>query len=293
MLSATSTRDFGGARYAPRSSSSAGSAPTWSSAIGCSSTARTRRPAKKPNPFVHLYAQLRGTFELAGAAAVHRPRSATCSRRPSSIACMPGRATFRSFGDAVRDRRDRACRPRICAAPVGLEHGPLELPAAVWDAYARPRGRTAARPALHELIARLGEAGVLSHDLTRERRRERARAVRAAVDGDEAALRGPRDVGVAQADRDDRAAVAAPARPRPRRSVAHVRPVRRRLPRCDARAAAARRRACSCRRRDGTPSDVARTVGYGSLDAMGRAFRDANLPSPSVVQEAVRFTRAI
>ena len=25
----------------------------------------------------------------------------------------------------------------------------------------------------------------------------------------------------------------------------------------------------------GTPSDVARTVGYGSLDAMGRAFRDA------------------
>ena len=38
-----------------------------------------------------------------------------------------------------------------------------------------------------------------------------------------------------------------------------------------------------------TPSDVARTIGYGSLDAMGRAFRDANLPSPSVVQEAVRF----
>jgi AraC-like DNA-binding protein len=38
-----------------------------------------------------------------------------------------------------------------------------------------------------------------------------------------------------------------------------------------------------------TPSEVARHVGYGSLDAMGRAFRDANLPSPSVVQEAVRF----
>ena len=40
---------------------------------------------------------------------------------------------------------------------------------------------------------------------------------------------------------------------------------------------------------DGTPSDVARAVGYGSLDAMGRAFRDAQLPAPSVVQDAVRY----
>jgi AraC-like DNA-binding protein len=39
----------------------------------------------------------------------------------------------------------------------------------------------------------------------------------------------------------------------------------------------------------GTPSDVARAIGYGSLDAMGRAFRDAQLPAPSVVQEAVRY----
>jgi len=40
------------------------------------------------------------------------------------------------------------------------------------------------------------------------------------------------------------------------------------------------------------PSDVARAVGYGSLDAMGRAFRDAQLPAPSVVQEAVRYPDA-
>jgi len=39
----------------------------------------------------------------------------------------------------------------------------------------------------------------------------------------------------------------------------------------------------------GTPSEVAKAVGYGSLDAMGRAFRDAKLPAPSVVQEAVRY----
>jgi len=38
-----------------------------------------------------------------------------------------------------------------------------------------------------------------------------------------------------------------------------------------------------------TPSDVARVVGYGSLDAMGRAFRDSQLPAPSLVHGAVRY----
>jgi AraC-like DNA-binding protein len=34
--------------------------------------------------------------------------------------------------------------------------------------------------------------------------------------------------------------------------------------------------------------EIARTVGYGSSDAMARAFRDAGLPSPSDVQASVR-----
>ena len=36
-------------------------------------------------------------------------------------------------------------------------------------------------------------------------------------------------------------------------------------------------------------SEVARIVGYGSADAMGRAFRDAGLPAPSVVRDEVRY----
>lgn len=36
-----------------------------------------------------------------------------------------------------------------------------------------------------------------------------------------------------------------------------------------------------------TVEDVARTVGYGGADAMGRAFRDAKLPSPATVRRAV------
>ncbi len=38
-----------------------------------------------------------------------------------------------------------------------------------------------------------------------------------------------------------------------------------------------------------TPAEVARAVGYGSLDAMARGFRDAGLPAPAIVRDAVRF----
>jgi transcriptional regulator GlxA family with amidase domain len=37
-----------------------------------------------------------------------------------------------------------------------------------------------------------------------------------------------------------------------------------------------------------TVADVAAAVGYGSAIAMARAFRDASLPAPSVVQAALR-----
>lgn len=38
-----------------------------------------------------------------------------------------------------------------------------------------------------------------------------------------------------------------------------------------------------------TATEVARQVGYRSLEAMGAAFREARLPAPSVVHEQVRF----
>jgi transcriptional regulator GlxA family with amidase domain len=42
---------------------------------------------------------------------------------------------------------------------------------------------------------------------------------------------------------------------------------------------------------DASVTDVATAVGYGSVDAMSRAFRDAGLPPPSVVQEQLRAAR--
>jgi len=38
-----------------------------------------------------------------------------------------------------------------------------------------------------------------------------------------------------------------------------------------------------------TATEVAQQVGYNSLEAMGRAFRDAKMPAPSVVQQQVAF----
>lgn len=39
---------------------------------------------------------------------------------------------------------------------------------------------------------------------------------------------------------------------------------------------------------DASVADVATAVGYGSADAMSRAFRDAGLPAPSFIQEKIR-----
>lgn len=39
----------------------------------------------------------------------------------------------------------------------------------------------------------------------------------------------------------------------------------------------------------GTATEVAELVGYKSIDAMGRAFRDAKLPPPSAVQDAICY----
>lgn len=39
--------------------------------------------------------------------------------------------------------------------------------------------------------------------------------------------------------------------------------------------------------REATIAEVAQRVGYGSVDALGRAFRDAGLPSPHAIRELV------
>jgi AraC-like DNA-binding protein len=244
-------------------------------------------PAKKSTPFVHLFAQLQGGFMVAGAG-THAAPCAFILAETEFDRVQSDSTTFRSFGapGEVVEIRLSANDLRL---PVGIGRGAIELPTTVWDAY-RELAQSGSEAALHQLIVRLGEANIVSTDLTSSIvTAEPDRYLRiwktlkpfyndlamstslkqiAVIAGLSLRQLGrdlgdfTRDFGLGGGFRDAtrvlrlRAAVLFLSAP------------------------------------GATPSDIARLVGYGSLDAMGRAFRDAKLPAPSVVQEAVRFTEA-
>jgi AraC-like DNA-binding protein len=242
-------------------------------------------PAKWVSSNAHLFAQLHGMFHLAGAEPITAPCAFVLAETEFDRV-VRGALTFRSYGArcTIIEARVPAADLRL---PVGLAHGPIALPDAVWAAYHTLEAqRTEA--AVHELIAALGAADLLSRDLiasvvaTEPERFVRLWAVmRPLYQGlatsaslkQIAALAG---LSLRQLGRDLRELT----------STFGLFGVGFR----DAmRVLRLRAAVLLLSAPDGTPSDVARTIGYGSLDAMGRAFRDAHLPAPSIVQEAVRF----
>ncbi len=241
-------------------------------------------PAKKPSAFVHLYASLGGSFSVNGST-VTGPHAWVLAETEFDRV-LPGSTTFRSWGApcTIVELRVPAADLR---RPVGLCHGPLELPPGVWDAYAAlPAART--EQALHQLIARLGEAGVLSCDLTSSVvAAEPERFVRLWQ-----VLRPLYEDLATSASLKQIAIVAKLSLRQLGRDLGD-------LTRTFGLFGAGFRDAMRVLRLraavlllsapGGTPSDVAKAVGYGSLDAMGRAFRDAQLPAPSVVQDSVRY----
>jgi AraC-like DNA-binding protein len=242
-------------------------------------------PAAKPGHFVHLYATLRGTFAAAGLPVIEG-RQAYVLAESELDRVVAGSRTFRSFGAPgviVELRVPAADLHR----PAGIDHGQVELPDAVWDAYHTLEvERTEA--ALHQLILRLGEAQILSRELT---------ASVVSVEPE----RFVRLWTVLQPLYEDLATSAS------LKQIATIAGLSLRqlgrdlgdLTRTfglfgggfrDAMRVLRLRAACLLLSAPtATPSEVARVVGYGSLDAMGRAFRDANLPAPSVVHGAVRY----
>jgi AraC-like DNA-binding protein len=242
-------------------------------------------PAKKPSAFVHLYATLNGNFAVDRGQAIEG-RSAYVLAETEFDRMVPGAHTFRSWGapGTICELRVPATDLRL---PVGIGHGPIELPPAVWDAYA---ALEAARdePALHQLIVRLGEAGVLSRDLTSSvvatepERFSRLWTVLRPLYEDLATSASLKQIAIVaklslrQLGRDlgdlTRTFGLFGAGFRDAMRVLRLRAA-----------------VLLLSAPGGTPSDVAKAVGYGSLDAMGRAFRDAQLPPPSVVQESVRY----
>ncbi len=288
MLSATSTREFAGSKL--------------SSTIFLERRLRmhvVRRerlvydsayaPAAKPiNNVAHLYAQLSGTFHPTGGEPV-TGRQVWALAESEFDRVVAGSRTFRSYGEDTMVVEIRVPIPDLHRA-AGLDHGPLELPTDVWSAYEAVHDNPS-EPALHQLIVRLGEAGVLSKNITRsivsvepERFVRLWEVMRPLYEDLETSASLKQIATIArlslrQLGRDlgdlSRTFNLFGGGFRDAMKVLRLRAATLLLSAPHA-----------------TPSEVAKTVGYGSLDAMGRAFRDARLPSPSAVQEAVRFSTA-
>ena len=241
--------------------------------------------ARAASTFVHVYASLSGTLALAGAAPITGPQAYVLAESEFERV-GPGTRTFRSYGapGVIVELRVPAADVR---RPIGLDHGPLELPPAAWDAY-HALERAPGEPALHRLIGALGAARVLSDDLTASVvPEEPERFVRLW-----AALRPLyQDLATSASLKQ----IAVIARLSLRQLGRDLGDLTRTFGlfgggfRDAMRVLRLRAAVLLLSAPGGTPSDVARAVGYGSLDAMGRAFRDAQLPAPSVVQDAVRY----
>jgi AraC-like DNA-binding protein len=242
-------------------------------------------PIKAPGPHVHLFAQLSGTFTIAGTPPITAPCAFVLAETEFDRV-VPGALTFRSSG-----QRCTIIEARVPAADlrrsVGLGHGQVALPDSVWAAY-HALHDAPSEAAVHALIGALGDTGVLSRDLT------------ASVVANEP----ERFHRVWEVMRPLYQSLSASASLKQLSTLAglSLRQLGRDLTdltrtfglfgagfREMMRVLRLRAAVLLLSAPDGTPSDVARTVGYGSLDAMGRAFRDAHLPAPSIVQEAVRY----
>lgn len=242
-------------------------------------------PAKKASAFVHVYAQLAGSLAIDRGAAIPAPRAYVLAETEFDRV-LPGSTTFRSWGTpgTIVELRVPASSLR---RPIGLQHGALELPTAVWDAY-YALAATPTEQALHHLMVQLGAADVLTQDLTSSVvPEEPERFVRLWQ-----VLRPLYEDLATSASLKQIAIVAKLSLRQLGRDLGD-------LTRTFGLFGAGFRDAMRVLRLraavlllsapDGSPSEVAKAVGYGSLDAMGRAFRDAQLPAPSVVQDAVRF----
>jgi AraC-like DNA-binding protein len=288
MLSATSKRMFGGSNFA--------STIFLERKLRAHVVRRDRLvydsryapPGKKPNQVAHLFVQLQGTFAPVGGTAV-TGRQAWVLAESEFDRVLPGSRTFQSFGDQAVVVEIRVPIGDI-HRPAGIDHGPIELPDPVWAAYEALEAAPT-EPALYALVHRLSDAGVLSKDL----------AASVVTEEPERFAR----LWTVMKPLYEEMSTSASLKQIATIARLSLRQLGRDLGdlsktfglfgggfRDASRVIRLRAATLFLSAPNTTPSDVARAVGYGSLDAMGRAFRDANLPSPSVVQEAVRFRSA-
>jgi AraC-like DNA-binding protein len=242
-------------------------------------------PMRAATACVHVYASLCGSFQPGGAAAIAGPQVYVLDETEFDR-IVPGAATFRSWGAPGVIVELRIPKTDI-RRPIGLARGPIALPAAAWDAY-HALERAPGEAALHRLIVELGAAGVLSADLTASvvaeepERFARLWSVMRPLYQDLATSASLKQIAML-------AGLSLRQLGRDLRDLTRTFGLFGGGFRDAMRVLRLRAAVLLLSAPDGSPSDVARAVGYGSLDAMGRAFRDAQLPAPSVVQEAVTY----
>lgn len=253
-------------------------------------------PAKKPSAFVHVYAHVRGDFAWSGKSVGAGHAFVLAETEFDRV--QPSSLTFRSSGApaVIVEVRVPLAALRV---PVGLAHGPLALPDRAWDAYrALDTAFTGGAPLaelghhLRAVLGELGRANVLATDLIdsvvaeEPDRYQRLWNVLRPLYEDYATSASLKQISTL--------------------AKLSLRQLGRDLGdltrdfgmfgggfRDTMRVLRLRAAVLLLSAPDATPGDVAKTVGYGSLDAMGRAFRDAELPAPSTVQQAVRYSLAV
>ena len=239
---------------------------------------------------VHLFAQLSGTvvpsYEPGRPSAPLAAPVAFVLREAEFDHVRPGTPTFRSFGERCTIIESRMPASDL-HLPVGLANGPVALSGEVWAALDRLRGAPS-ESAVHQMIATLGDAGVLSRDLTAsvvEAEPERFLRVWAVM----RPLYQNLSTSASLKQISSLAGLSLRQLGRDFTELTRTFGLFGAGFREAMRAVRLRVATLLLSAPEASPSDVARVVGYGSLDAMGRAFRDASLPAPSIVQEAVRF----
>lgn len=250
-------------------------------------------PAKKASAFVHFYAQLRG--ELTSGGRTYTGPHAFVLAETELDRVLPSSTTFRSSGTpaVIVELRVPAAAVRV---PIGLAHGPVTLPAPAWDAYlaleaAFERGVDLPQLGvlLDDVLRRLDAANVLANDLV-------SSVVRDEPERYKRLWQVMRPLYEDYATSTSLKQISTLAKLSLRQLGRDLGDLTRDFGmfgggfRDTMRVLRLRAAVLLLSAPEASPGDVARSVGYGSLDAMGRAFRDAELPAPSTVQAAVRFT---
>jgi AraC-like DNA-binding protein len=240
----------------------------------------------KPEPVGHLFLMLAGRWIHDSGEVLHGPVGFVLADDEIERQ-RKGSRTFRTDGARVDVVQLRLTKDHICA-PIGMSHGPLAIPAAGWDAVGTlvenaPRGDAAH---LARVIDAFASAGIVASSLARtmiSEEPERFRRLWAALEplystyGATTSLKqlaSSLGMSMRQVGRDAKELSTAFGIGGGYRDALLMLRLRVAV--------------LLLSGPEATVADVAKLVGYGSAIAMARAFRDAKLPSPSVIQAAVR-----